>query len=254
MKRSGLFGLLIAAVVLLALFLGQTVFAQHEHTEPQCDLDNVIAHQAEHAEEIAHFADEAKVDLDAAMANLYRAAIAYQALAAECGFEDTAAVEAAHNEEHGIVDEHNEGEEVDLLEVAQSIGDPEQGELLFNTFRAEVSFACATCHRVDSTDVLVGPGLLGVAGTSHDHAVHSDAAAPTESHDDHDEAAEATAEATPAVERTVDEAIAYLHASIVDPSAYVVPGSPDNLMPKTYGEFLTEQEINDLIAYMFTLE
>jgi cytochrome c2 len=253
MKRSGLFGLLTCASLFMALLLGQAVFAQHEHTEPQCDLEAVIAHQADHAEEIANFAHEAKEDLDAAMANLYRAAIAYQALAAECGFNDTAAVEEAHNAEHEEADGHSEGEEVDPLEIAHSIGNPEQGKLLFNTVRTEVSFACATCHRVDSTDVLIGPGLLGVAGISHDHTDHSDEEATAENHD-HDKKADAAPEATPTAERTVEETIAYLHASIVDPSAYIVPGSVDNLMPKTYGEFLTEQEVNDLVAYLFTLQ
>ena len=40
----------------------------------------------------------------------------------------------------------------------------------------------------------------------------------------------------------------YLRQSIVDPSAFIVEGWRDNVMPKVYGEILTEEEIDDLIA------
>ena len=56
----------------------------------------VIKHQNEHAQELANFAEEAKTDLNAALATLYRTSIAYQALAVECGFANGTAVEAAH--------------------------------------------------------------------------------------------------------------------------------------------------------------
>ena len=44
----------------------------------------------------------------------------------------------------------------------------------------------------------------------------------------------------------------YLRESIVDPSAYVAEGEFDNLMPKVYGEILTEEEIDHLIAFLLT--
>lgn len=258
--------LTLAAGVLTILLMGQGVLAQHTHTEPQCDVESVIAHQQEHAQELVNFAAEAETDLDAALAKLYRTAVAYQALAAECGFDDAAAVEAEHEAEHAAA----EVESQDILALANSIGDPEAGKELFNTFRAEVSFACATCHRVDSTEVLVGPGLLGVGSPTHDHSAHSDTTmemnmpmpeattAVDHGHSmeatpeaDHDHSADAAPEAE--AERTLDQIVTYLHTSIVDPSAYVVPGSPDNLMPKVYGEILTEDDINNLIAYLLTL-
>lgn len=46
----------------------------------------------------------------------------------------------------------------------------------------------------------------------------------------------------------------YIHQSIIDPSAYVVPGFADDLMPKNFGEILTEDQISDLIAFLMTLE
>lgn len=44
----------------------------------------------------------------------------------------------------------------------------------------------------------------------------------------------------------------YLDTSVVNPSAYVVTGYPDNIMPKNYGETLTIQDQVDLIAFMLS--
>ncbi|MEP6984899.1 MAG: hypothetical protein ABI970_04850, partial [Chloroflexota bacterium] len=174
MRRPTILLLAFIFMLLTTLVVAQADVAQ-QSPKPQCDLEAVIKHENEHTQELANFADEAKTDLNAALATLYRTAVAYQALAVECGFTDGAAVEAAHQLEHsGLFDAdrhvHSEAEEAEVLAVARSIGDPDQGKILFNTFRTEVSFACATCHRVDSTETLVGPGLLGISGHSHNHA------------------------------------------------------------------------------------
>lgn len=42
----------------------------------------------------------------------------------------------------------------------------------------------------------------------------------------------------------------YIYTSITNPSAFVVPDYPDNIMPKTFAETLSKQDIADLIAYM----
>ena len=44
----------------------------------------------------------------------------------------------------------------------------------------------------------------------------------------------------------------YIHESIVDPSAYVVSGFPDNVMPKNFADKFSAQDISDLIAYILT--
>lgn len=102
-------------------------------------------------------------------------------------------------------------------------GDPANGQTLFTTFYAEANFACNTCHLVDSESQLIGPGLLNVATRA---------------------------------ETRVDgqSTVEYIHNSIVHPSDYVVEGYPDMLMPQVYGEIFTEEEINDLVAYLFTLQ
>lgn len=46
----------------------------------------------------------------------------------------------------------------------------------------------------------------------------------------------------------------YIRASILDPSAYVVNDFPDGLMPATFGEILTSEQLEDLIAFLLTLE
>jgi mono/diheme cytochrome c family protein len=43
----------------------------------------------------------------------------------------------------------------------------------------------------------------------------------------------------------------YLHQSIVEPGAFVVDGFT-NIMPATFGETMSDQEISDLIAYLLT--
>ncbi len=288
MSRSTLLRLTLVCILLAtALVLAQVAGAQT--AKPQCDLEAIIKHQNEHAQELANFAEEAKVNQDVALATLYRTAIAYQALAVECGFAAGDAVEAAHELEHsGLFDSdadthaHDEAEEAEVLAIARSIGDPDNGKVLFNTFKTEVSFACATCHRVDSTETLVGPGLLGISGHSHDHSEGASTGTTDATHDDHSDdhestpdamsgmdmggatatpdamsgmnMGEATAEATAEHEQTLAEKVEFLRTSITNPSAFVMTGFPDNLMPKVYGTIFTEQEINDLIAYLFTLD
>jgi cytochrome c oxidase subunit II len=43
---------------------------------------------------------------------------------------------------------------------------------------------------------------------------------------------------------------AFVRESIVDPSAYVEKGFPDNVMPHTYGSALSKQELDGLVQYL----
>jgi cytochrome c oxidase subunit 2 len=47
---------------------------------------------------------------------------------------------------------------------------------------------------------------------------------------------------------------AYLIESIVNPSAKIVNGFQDNVMPKTFGTTLTQSQISDIVAYIETLK
>src|SRR2546426_9001464 len=46
----------------------------------------------------------------------------------------------------------------------------------------------------------------------------------------------------------------YIMESIITPSKYVVPGFPDNIMPKDFGKKLNAAEINKVINYLSQLE
>ena len=46
----------------------------------------------------------------------------------------------------------------------------------------------------------------------------------------------------------------YIRESIVSPSAYVVPNYPDHVMPATFGQQLSAQELDDLVAYLLSLK
>ncbi|MBI5670302.1 MAG: c-type cytochrome [Chloroflexi bacterium] len=81
---------------------------------------------------------------------------------------------------------------------------------------------CATCHALTPNTVIVGPSLAGIASRAADRVPGM--------------AAEA-----------------YLRESILNPGAFVVPGFPD-AMQKNLGEHLSAEQINDIIAFLLTLE
>ncbi len=106
------------------------------------------------------------------------------------------------------------------LQEAIQNADPVHGEELFAMI--EGGSPCSTCHYVDSTDSLVGPGMLGLAER--------------------------------AAERVDDQsAEEYLYNSIIHPNEYVVDGYPGQVMPLNYEDLLSEQDLYDLVAYMLTL-
>jgi cytochrome c2 len=98
-----------------------------------------------------------------------------------------------------------------------SSGDPAQGKLVFSTIAG-----CTACHDVSTGATLVGPSLKGVE-------VRAGSRKPGMS------------------------ASAYLRESILAPNAYVVPGFQPGIMLQNFGQVLTAQQLNDVIAYLMTL-
>jgi cytochrome c oxidase subunit 2 len=86
-------------------------------------------------------------------------------------------------------------------------------------------YACAACHSIDGSAV-VGPTWKGLYGKQ-------------------ETLTDGTAVA-------VDDA--YLIRSVIDPNAQVVQGFKPGIMPQTLGEQLTQDQINDVIAYIKSLK
>ena len=96
------------------------------------------------------------------------------------------------------------------------------GRALFNETALGTNAGCRICHSLDPDRDLGGPSLAGV-GTR----------------------AVSTVPGLGAEE--------YLRQSIIDPDAYVVPGYPAGQMLAGLGEVLSEQELDNLVAFMASL-
>ena len=49
-----------------------------------------------------------------------------------------------------------------------------------------------------------------------------------------------------------EDAQTYVHNSIVNPSAYVVEGYTDGIMPQNFSEQMSEEEINGLVDWLLS--
>lgn len=156
-----------------ALLMSGTVLVQaapgRQGSGGACDVEHLVAEQAEYAALLADFEHVVGDDLDAALGALYEVGHAYQHLAEECGF-------VPPEDEHA---EHGAAEAGETEEMS------------------ETDMAMETLRRTD-----------------------------------------------PAT---------YIRLSILSPNAYVVPGFLASLMPQSYGQVFTPEEINDLVAYVLTL-
>jgi mono/diheme cytochrome c family protein len=104
----------------------------------------------------------------------------------------------------------------------EPLPDPEIGEALFNKRFLETSGRpCHYCHKVNEND----SGLISLIGI-----------------------------ATTAAERVEGmSAEEYIRQSILEPRAYLVEGFDPEAMPDIYGELMSEEEIDHLVAYLMTL-
>lgn len=110
-------------------------------------------------------------------------------------------------------------------------GDPAHGKKLFATL------PCSSCH--DVTHPFPGGEVCPNLGN-----IATEAARIVQSSDYHGQA---------------KDAAGYIRESIVNPNAYIVPGSQyhtpqgESVMPKNFGQTLQPTEIDDLVSYLLTL-
>lgn len=126
--------------------------------------------------------------------------------------------EAAPDESDNAPAAAETSETVETSEAADNESMVQAGRELYDT-GGPTGTACSTCHTLDGT-TLVGPSFEGISERAGDRI-----------------------EGMSAEE--------YLHQSIVDPSVHLVEGY-DDLMPDVYGDQLSEEQVNELVAFLMT--
>ena len=101
--------------------------------------------------------------------------------------------------------------------------DPAEGEKLYYETSLGTNAGCRICHSLQPGVTLVGPSFAGIATRA--------------------------AERVPGV--TAEE---YLRQSILAPDAYIVEGFPGGQMVPNLDETLSEDQIEDIVAFLLTLE
>jgi len=97
------------------------------------------------------------------------------------------------------------------------------GEQLFKKSTVGTTAGCKTCHSLEPGAVIVGPSLAGIASRA------GNLVSGVSAED-------------------------YLRQSILEPDAYLVKGYPASVMPKVWGEQLSEEQVNGLVEYLLTLK
>ncbi|MCL1693382.1 MAG: hydrogenase iron-sulfur subunit [Actinomycetia bacterium] len=116
------------------------------------------------------------------------------------------------------------GEIVDLAYIdAPTASSAEAGESLFFERTLGVNTGCRVCHSLDPGVVIIGPSFDGIGARA--------------------------AATVPGL--TAEE---YLRQSIVDPDVYVASGFEPGVMPPNFGTALTEEQIDNLVAFLMTFE
>jgi len=204
-------------------------------TEEAIETEEVVA---DATEEAVVEATEEVVETEEAVVEATEEVVETEEAAAANATEEILAelTEEAVETEEAVAAEEESGEaDFDaMIAEAIAVGDVENGQRIFNeSYNTSVGpWICASCHSVDEAAIrLVGPPLWDL----------------------HERVATVRLE-----ESGEPDPITYVHNSILMPQAYIVPGDaagpyPENLMPTNYGEILTEQELNDVTAYILTL-
>jgi mono/diheme cytochrome c family protein len=103
---------------------------------------------------------------------------------------------------------------------AGSAGDAAEGEKVFASVAAP---ACGSCHSLEAGVSLVGPSMSGIGAQAGSRVSGMSAAD-------------------------------YLSQAVTEPDAHLVEGYAPGVMPATYGTQLSDQQLQDLVAYLQTLK
>ncbi|CUS02309.2 Cytochrome c class I [Candidatus Promineifilum breve] len=104
----------------------------------------------------------------------------------------------------------------------EPVGDAANGEALFTQPIIGAAPGCITCHSLEPDVVIVGPSQAGLA----------------------------TRAETRVPGKSAEE---YIRESIMTPDAYVVEGFTAGLMYQNYATDLTQEQIDDIVAYTLSL-
>lgn len=142
---------------------------------------------------------------------------------AGCGDSAPSSVEAETTTTAEVTTTTTRAVSDDQLAAAAAIGDIAAGEELFNSPVEGIPhrMACASCHVLEGEDTPNAPSLAAISERAADRVAGM-------------------------------SAVDYLRQSIVDPFAFVVPGDWVFPMPHRYVEVLSEDDIDNLVAFLLT--
>lgn len=108
---------------------------------------------------------------------------------------------------------------------AELPGDSSRGKELYEqaTIGSAGAPGCANCHSLEPDVTIIGPSYAGIA-------TRAGTAVPGKS------------------------AAEFLRESIIDPDAVMTEGFPAGVMYPKYGSDLSEEDIDDLVAFLMTLK
>ena len=101
--------------------------------------------------------------------------------------------------------------------------DAAAGKKLFASAVIGTQPGCITCHSLTPDEVIVGPSMAGIASRAGSRV-------PGQSAEE------------------------YIRESILNPEAYLVEGFPTGTMPQVWGQELSDDQLNQIVAYLLTLK